>query len=158
MFAATRAMVGNASTTIQKSASLASEQICQTVNAEFDKLNRRNAKEFFSQLCLFAFTAVILMTACVFGFWWVGSYANGKTAAEKALADTKAQIEKSAVENYRASNDFVIDGATYVANNFNQVRVLEIFYQEMPAKDKEKFGLKEWLKYAHEQYKESQKK
>lgn len=153
-----RASVDNAVAQIQNSAESVSAKICKTVDAEFQKLNRRNAKELSRQFCLFAITAVFLVAVGGFGFWWVGSYANGKTAAEKALADTRAQIEKSAVESYKASNDFVIDGATYVANNFNQLRVLETLYQEMPGKDKEKFGLKEWLKYAHEEYKKNQKK
>ena len=40
----------------------------------------------------------------------------------------KKSIEEKAVEKYKNTNDFVIDGATYVANNFFEWRILETFY------------------------------
>lgn len=71
-----------------------------------------------------------------------------------SFSKLKKSIEESAVKEYKNSNDFVIDGATYVANNFFEYRILEIFYQEMPIKDKKNLGLYDWLNIEHKKYKE----
>lgn len=71
-----------------------------------------------------------------------------------SFSKLKKSIEENAVKKYKASNDFVIDGATYVANNFYEWRILETFYQEMPIKDKKNLGLYDWLNNGHKKYKE----
>lgn len=70
------------------------------------------------------------------------------------LVRQRRQIEKDAVAEYKNSNDFVIDGATFVANNFLEWRILETFYQEMPIEQKQKLGLHNWLIGCHKEYKE----
>ena len=71
-----------------------------------------------------------------------------------SFSKLKKSIEENAVKEYKNSNDFVIDGATYAANNFFQYRILETFYQEMPIKDKKKLNLHEYLISCHKEYQE----
>lgn len=71
-----------------------------------------------------------------------------------SFSTLKKSIEENAVKKYKTTNDFVIDGATYVANNFFEWRILETFYQEMPIKDKKNLKIHDYLSTSHKEYRE----
>ncbi len=125
---------------------------------------------------------LIIVAVTLFGGWFYKSYGNEKHAAELARQVEKREyeewkanqeleienertrlendfstrqklIENNAIENYKKSNAFIIDGATYIANNFFEYRLLETFYQEMPIKDKKRLGLYDYLNQCHKEWK-----
>ncbi len=121
-------------------------------------MQKYKIKDCFKDI-LFAFVmSLLIVTATIGGTWWARSYANGKKAAEIAFADTRAEIEKNAIERYKASQDFKKDSTLYVAENIELLTTLEILYQEIPKATQKKMGLSNSLEFYHNEYNKYKKK
>lgn len=146
-------MIGkSAGDEIAKSVSAKLQKSVNDINTASQKLKVKTRKNIFFSA---GFTLLLLLLA-VLGILYAWKWHDGTQIAEmrieKMLENEKEKIRKQAVAEYKASDDFVIDGATYVANNFYQLRILETFYQEMPIKDKKDLGLFDYLNKAHKEY------
>lgn len=118
-------------------------------------MKKNNVKSFFQIVAI----SLVLLLGGVGATLYVWNYHDGKQIAEQlaeqALKDREQEIKEQAVKKYKESDQFVLDGANYIANNFYQLRILEVFYQEMPIKDKKDLGLYDWLNKAHRKYQEN---
>ena len=136
----------------------AEEQIDATISKKISAMTNQIKKNNFKNFLQTAVLALIILLAGSGTTLFIKSYKTGtqiaESRAEQALRERESEIATQAVAEYKASDQFVKDGATYVANNFYQLRILEIFYQEMPIKQKKELKLYDWLNKCHQEYKE----
>lgn len=142
--------------------------IVHTTN-RFKDASKAAEKIVLKNLILNFVCSIVLVAGTIAGYLYVQNYRDGTKIAEAKAVEAleeertklenefdlkKKEIETAAVKAYKNSNDFVIDGATYVANNFYQLRILETFYLEMPIEQKKKLGLHNWLIECHKEYRQ----
>lgn len=176
--------IGNGCERIENSVSTVDDKIETAVNKSSAKLDEAASRlNLFTvkNILLNFVIAIVLTGVSIAAFMYAQNYRDGtKIAEEKAvealaaerskleeefeiergklledLVRQRRQIEKDAVAEYKSSNDFVIDGATYVANNIYDWPVLETLYQEMPIKKKKDLKLYDILNDAHKEYKKN---
>lgn len=135
------------------------KNITKAFEDNFFKLVTQTQKYNFKTFLNVLVCCLVLILGGVGATLYVWNYHDGKQIAEQraelALREREQEIRNQAIKEYQESDQFVKDGATYVANNFFQLRILEIFYQEMPIKEKKELKLYDWLNKCHQEYKET---
>lgn len=134
----------------------AEEQIDATISKKISAMTNQIKKNNFKNFLQTAVLALIILLAGSGTTLFIKSYKTGtqiaESRAEQALRERESEIATQAVAEYKASEEFVFDSATYVANNFRQLRILEVFYQKMPSKEQKALGLYDLLNSAHKEY------
>lgn len=105
---------------------------------------------------------LLLLLVAVGGILFVWKWHDGTKIAEmrieKMLESERADIQKKAVEDYKASKQFRADASELVAKNIEKIDIGYYLYRNMQSEDLKKWKelnqfYKTYLKDSYEQYK-----